>query len=136
MAETTLASEGQLFGARPKRRYKELTLPISGHRVRIQSLTERELAAYQIETMKRRGEGANLARLADSNARLIVLCLVDGAGNRILNQSHIAKLAEWDAADTAFLSDECAKHCGLNREEIETLAKNSEAILGEASPTG
>ena len=136
MAENNLASESQLFaGGRPKRRHKELTLPICGHRVRIQSLTERELSAYQAATMATSGRGANRARLADANARLIVLCLVDGAGNRILNHTHIAKLADWDAADTSYLSGQCSEHCGLDRDEIESLIKNSEGMVVDSSLT-
>ena len=123
-----LASEEELFGKKPARRYCELTMPISGHRVRIQSLTERELSRYQMATLASSGTGLKRSRLEDANRRLIVLCLVDSAGNRLLNDSHLERLAEWDAADTAYLYDQCASHCGINRQDIEDLAKNSAAI--------
>jgi len=140
MSETNgngLASVEALFSRQPKRRHKTLQLPVSGHTVRIQSLTERELSEYQAAVLANRG-GANSfikARLIDANRRLIVLCLVDGAGNRILNQSHIQKLAEWDAADTSYLYNECAAHCGINREDIEETAKNSLEINVDSTPS-
>lgn len=130
-----LASEHDLFGKRLVRRYKVIELPVSGHRVRIQSITERELSSYQTATIASGGTGLRKSRLEDANRRFIVMCLVDDAGNRILNTSHIAKLADWDAADMSFLHNECASHCGINREDIEELVKNSEEITVVSSPT-
>lgn len=131
-------SEAKLFGGEIKRRYKSIVLPISGHRVRIQSLTEREMSRYQAVVLSKRGNlGAyNFERLMDANRRLIVASIVDQAGNRILNESHLTKLAEWDAADTQHLYNECAAHCGISREDIEGLVKKSEAITVDDSPSG
>jgi len=129
-ATQTLASAEQLF-APAKRRYKKLTLPVSGLRVRIQSLSERELSAYQAVTIAKTGS-FKLNKLEDANRRLIVLCMVDDAGNRILNGSHVAKLEDWDSADTNFLSAECSSHVGLRADEIEGLVKNSEQIAVES----
>ena len=124
----------QLFaGKGPQRRYKELNLPVRGCKVRIQSLTEWEVSEYQAVMVSSRG-GATAyirGRLVDASRRLIVLCLVDGAGNRILNKSHVELLADWDAADATFLYTECAAFCGINREDIEDLAKNSSTTTVE-----
>ncbi len=117
-----------------KRRHKRVTLPISKHNVRIQSLTERETAAHQTQTLARSGN-YKLSKLEDAARRLIVMCLVDDAGNRILNYMHMAKIAEWDSADSAFLYKECAAHTGVNTEDIENLVKNSEEITVEGSPS-
>ena len=130
-----LAGERDLFGKRLLRRHKVVELPVSGHRVRIQSITERELSAFQTATIASGGTGLRKSRLEDANRRFIVLCLVDDAGNRILNTSHIGKLADWDAADTSFLYNECASHCGISREDIEDLVKNSEETLVVSSPS-
>jgi len=132
-----LANAGQLLSdaGRAKRRYKTVDLPVSGHKVRIRSLTERELSEYQTVTVTRRGLGLRRARLEDANRRLIVLCLVDGAGNRLLNDSHADKLAEWDSADTSFLYEEAANFVGLNKEDVEGLVKASERTLVDDSPS-
>lgn len=129
--KATLATAEQLF-APYKRRYKELTLPVSGHDVRIQSLTERELSAFQTGAMSKTGN-ANLSRIESANRRLIVLCLVDGAGNRILNaKTALGKLEDWDSMDTNYLSTECSSFVGLKADEIEGLVKNSGKTTDES----
>jgi hypothetical protein len=132
--ETSLAGVEQLFGSASKRRYKYVTLPVAGHELRIQSLTEREVSAYQQAAWKKiNGQlTQNLARVEDSNRRLIVLCVVDAAGNRLLNDSHVPLLLEWDAADTQHLFRECVAHCGINAGDIEGLEKNSETTHADS----
>lgn len=128
MNEPVLAGVDQLF-APTCRRYKTVTLPVSGLTVRIQSLTEREVSDYQAAAVQMRSgqPTAKAERLKDASRRWIVLCLVDSAGNRILNDSHVARLADWDAADTQFLYEECAAHVGLKSADLDSLVKNSEA---------
>lgn len=125
MSETQLSGVDQLFGT-IARRYKIATLPVSQAVIRIQSLTERELSAYHAKAIKPDGRTVNKERIDDSNRRLIVLCLVDSAGNRILNDSHTVKIGDWDSADASFAYDQCASHVGLKSADIEGLAKNCE----------
>lgn len=126
----TLASMAELFPASTKRRYKDVTLPVSGHRVRIQSLTERECSEYEMAVVAQSTTRSKFvrARLLDANRRLIGLCLVDADGNRLLSDKQADQIATWDSADSNFLHDAVAAHCGINREAIEELVKNSEAI--------
>jgi len=135
-----LATVEQLMAAIGKRRFKELTLPTSGLRVRIRSLTERELSQYQSATIASGGTGLKRSRLEDATRRLIVLCSVDRDGNLLLKDVDLPRLADWDAADTSFLYEECAKHCGINRSDIEDLVKNSEempaGLVHSDSPSG
>lgn len=135
-----LATAEQLMAATGKRRFKELSLPTSGLRVRIRSLTERELSRYQSATIASSGTGLKRSKLEDASRRLILLCLVDHDGNQLLGNDDLLKLADWDAADTSFLYDECAKHCGINRSDIEDLVKNSDeipaALVHSDSPSG
>jgi hypothetical protein len=56
------------------------------------------------------------------------MCLVDDAGNRLLNAEDAPKLTTWDAADTSALYEEAAAHCGIGQRDIEELIKNSEEI--------
>ncbi len=132
-ATPQLANAEQLF-APCKRRYKSVTLPVSGLNVRIRSLTERETADYQTQTLAKSGN-YKMSKLEDATRRLIVLCLVDGAGNRILNHTHMEKIAEWDSADAAHLYKECATYTGVNTEDIESLVKNSGKVTVEDSPS-
>jgi len=127
----------QLFPAKVTRRYKIVSLPVSGNRVRIQSLTEREQSEYEMAVIAQ-GSGRSRfirSRLLDANRRLIALCLVDADGNRLLSDNQANQLATWDSADSNFLHDEVAAHCGINREAIEELVKNSEGIVVDLPPT-
>ena len=120
-----LATVDELF-APSKRRYSIVALPVSGHRVRIQSLTEREVSAYQAEALKKNGTGTIPARIKDSGPRLIIRCSVDVEGNRNMNQAHVAMLSEMDSADANYLHRACMDHCGIREDGIEALEKNSE----------
>ncbi len=130
-----LASVADLFpSGGPRRRYRKLTLPITGAKVRIRSLTELESSNYQATILNTRGGSTSYIRqrLIDANRRLITLCLVDSGGNRILGKNDIDRMADWDAADGAYLYDECAAHCGLNRDDLEGLVKNSATTTVDA----
>jgi hypothetical protein len=131
-----LASADELFSGNLKRRHKLVTLPVNGGQVRIQSLSEGEVSRWQTATIAASGKGVKKARLEDATGRLLVLCMVDQAGNRILGESHIARFAEeWDSADTGHLYSECAAHCGIEKDEIEDLVKNSETIHVDGTPS-
>ena len=119
-----LATVDELFHDRSPRRYQELTLPVSGKRIRFQSLYEDELSAYQAVTMSSRG--FRRSRLEDANRRLLTLCLVNAQGRRLLTAKQADKFKLWDAADSQVAYDAVIKHVGINREDIEDLIKNSE----------
>jgi len=127
----TLATLEQLF-VPSRRRYKAVTLPVSGLKMRIQSLTEREVSDYQSEAMKKGGTGLIPARIRDSGPRLITRCAVDADGNRIMGPQHVHQLSEWDSADANHLHRECMDHCGIREDGIEALEKNSEATPVDA----
>jgi len=129
MSKATLASADQLF-APAKRRHKAITLPVSGHAVRIQSLTACESARYSAQTLAKNGS-FKMSKLEDAERRLIVLCFVDDDGNRILNDRDMIRLGDWDSADATHAYKECAAHTGINTDDIEGLAKNSEKTTVE-----
>jgi hypothetical protein len=115
-----------------KRRYKTVTLPVSGMVVRIQSLTEREVSAFHASALASNGTSVRKSRLEEAARRFIMLCVVDSDGNRMLNESHLPRLADWDSADAGFLYNECAAHAGTKTSDIEDLIKNSETTnVGE-----
>lgn len=132
---TPIATEAELFSTPSKRRFKTIgPLPVRGVHVRIRSLMESEVSAYQNGILNRKGEYRE-TRLREATRRLIALCLVDAQGNPICTDAHMAKMASWDSADTQFLYNECAAHCGINTRDIEDLAKNSEPTPAESSPS-
>lgn len=138
MTDNGYASEAELFTGKPlKRRYDSFTMPVCGKKVRVQSLSEAELAHYQAESFAGDGRTIKRSMMHSANGRLIILCVVDAAGNRILNKSHLQRIAhDWDGADTAALYDFCADHCGITRQGVDALAKNSDETPVASQPTG
>ena len=123
-----LATADQLFGTPCPRRFRVIDpLPVKGLRCRIRSLTEREVSEYQSQTVAAKGNGLRKDKLRDASRRLIALCLVDAEGNTFTTPSHVEAIADWDAADAAYLYEECAIHVGIKTADIEDLVKNSEA---------
>jgi len=121
-----IASADDLFVTyQPKRRYRDVPLPMMGLTVRIQSLTEKELSEYQAATLDRRRGGFREQRLLDANRRLIAACLVDGDGEKLCTcPEHIQRIASWDGMDTQVLYDACAEHSGITKQDIEDLVGN------------
>lgn len=122
---TKLASVEELLGAGSKRRYKTVTLPVSGFTVRLRSLSEKDFSEYQASFLDSRGNRIP-TRLRLANCAFIGMCVVDEDGNRMLTGDSVQKIAEWDAADALFLYNQCAEHCGIGRTDISELVKNSE----------
>lgn len=121
------------FLAPQQRRYATVTMPGFGM-VRIQSLTEREKSDFETAAMTVKG-GLSRRKLEEARRRLIVLCIVDANGNRLLTEQDMPTLENLDGAVSTRIYDECRRHCGFDEEDIETLVKNSEAIAGSVSPT-
>ncbi len=134
MSETNgkLTQPDVLFGAPIKRRYRTVELPVSGHHLRIQSITEQEFSNYQDASMSKKGDRLIASKLRDANRRFMALCMVDTDGNRILSTKDSGKLADWDAGDSQYLYNECATHCKINSDDIEDAVKNSEGDLAES----
>jgi hypothetical protein len=131
-----LTSIADLFGSPLKRRYAELTLPVSGYRVRIRSWSEHEMSRYLATLSPTAGAGGQRQRKTEAATRLMIAeCLVDADGNLLLQAKDIERLKEWDAADTAFLMEKCAEHVGLNTQDVEGLAKNCETTRAANSPS-
>ena len=128
------ASVEQMFNdGGTKRRYKTVALPISGHRLRIQSLSEKDFSDYQGFFLGKDGLPV-AARLKQANRIFISMCVVDDDGNRIITGEYVAKLEEWDAADTQHLYTECSRHAGISTDDIEELVKNLEGIPESVMP--
>ena len=122
----TLTPVTDLFAKPYQRRFKTLTLPVSGFVVRIRSVTEKELSAHQRSAYAFK-DGTPVAQRANyesATRRLIALCLCDENGNRILSNEDAAELSEWDSADTSFLYNECSNWTRTKPEDIEATVKN------------
>lgn len=111
-----------VFLAAPKRRYTEVSLPVAGIKVKIQSLTESEKSEFEASLFDANGKKIR-GRSIDSRARLIALCLVDDAGERLLYPGDEQAVMQMDSADTGALWSAIWDHLEPAA-KIEELAKN------------
>lgn len=126
------ADDLRAVGGKVVRRFKDLEpLPITKVLVRIQSMTEGEMSKWQMAVHGTRGQTVR-ARMEDAERRLFVHCMVDADGNQLLAKGETDIFVDWDAVDTATLYNECAGWCGINRDDIEALIKNSSATTAES----
>ena len=107
------------------RRYKEVELP-DGSTARIRNLTEDEKSTFEASVLSAKGE-FSIDRVKQQRRRLICLCLVNAAGDRILSDEDATALKQVDGALTSALYDECRVWCGFDEGDIEELVKNSTA---------
>lgn len=106
-----------------QRRYGTVKLPVSGMEVRVQSLTELERTKYERAIWDSNGKRIS-ARVNDSKARLICLCLVDDDGRKLLDETDVDQVMALDAADTGFLFDFLFRFLGFDQSDLEAIAKN------------
>ena len=132
------ATRADLLRASP-RRYDSLLLPVSGLTVRFRSLTEAEYAAWQLEALDTDESEVkdNKERVRTTRPRLIVKCLCDDEGRRILTDDDAKDLPElMDAADSSLLFDRLQEFCGIDRRpsvRIQEAKKNSSVAGGSDS---
>lgn len=130
MSTPQLAGLSQILGAK-SRRYAVVNVPNIGA-VRISSLSEQERSAYESEFLAEDAR-PDVMQLLYAKRRLIVLCVVDAEGNRIMNEGHVEALGEVDSAATGLLFDKCREHCGFESGDVERLVKKSRQTTGSDS---
>lgn len=129
-----LTGVAELFGAPAKRRFKTVTLALSGYKMRLRSLTEKDFAEYQAFFLGKDGKPIP-ARLKQATRVFISMCVVDGDGNRVITGEYVERLSDWDAADSQQLYNECSQHAGISTDDIEGLVKNLEETSADSTPT-
>jgi hypothetical protein len=135
----TIATRKTFLGG-VQRRYGTLDLPVLGQTVRYQSLTERETAAFELASEWKRDELGNLYRdeaaVEQTRGRLIVACLVDAEGNRLLSEADLDQVLDLDGKDIRLLFGTLQVHCNLvgKPEEKKSDSGNSVTTNGSCSP--
>lgn len=104
-----------------QRRYVEVPIAEVQTTFRLQSLTEGERSRFEASLVGKNGKATSIEAI---RRKLLVLCLVDGDGNRFLGDGDADKLLEIDGAVTGKLFDEASKLVGLGASDVEGLAGN------------
>lgn len=111
------------FFAKPSlRRYRNVELG-EGQEARIQSLTERERAEFELCLEKAKSDREIRRRL---KVLLVSACLVDQDGAVMFGPADRDALLEADSRVTALLFDACLDHCGFSQTDKKTVEKNSD----------
>lgn len=120
--------------ATKKVRYSEpFTLPVSGLRVCVRSLTEKERAAYDSAEITG-SESEREERVKDRMRRFITLVTCNPENKEVLfTPTSVSFLEDVDSADTTEIWSQGWRHVGA-RKPLEEVRKNSEATDGGGSP--
>lgn len=132
-----LLTREQIFGA-PKRSYKDVSCPEVGGKIRVQSLTGQEFEDWQEsnrDPKKKDKDGNPVVNTKGSIVRLLVRCLVDKEGNRIMSDDDYLEFTKINAAVLNRLGTVALKLNGVGEKEIDELVKNSEAVQTEEGPS-
>jgi hypothetical protein len=134
MSSEQLVGREDFLGAKAKaRRYDTVECPWNpDKKIRLRSLTAKEHGQYETTTLSKKG-GLVTDRLIDAKRRLVIMTVVDGAGNPFLQMSDLAEMEDTDGLIINQAYKACAKHVGIGEDEVEDLVKNSVAIGGSDS---
>lgn len=122
--------------AKGKRRFRiveltEFDLPP----VRLRNLDEHEKSTYETETLLPDRKGQLRAKAIErARRKLIALTVVDVKGNLEFVNADLAEMEKMDGAVTTKIYSAAQEHCGFSENDIEDLAKNSEATPADSSP--
>jgi len=100
--------------------------------VRLRSVTERERAKFEADTLDKSGKVTKRG-LVSMKPRLIILCAVDDQGDPILNQGDIDSLLDMDSQTINQLADVCQQLVGITESDVEDMEKNYETSPGDDS---
>jgi hypothetical protein len=115
--------------------YEDLEVPEWGGTVRVRALTGAERDAYEASMRQQRGKEF-IANLANVRAKLVVRSVVDDDGERIFSDQDANALGKKSAAALDRIFECSARLSRLSDEDVEELAKNSEAGQSEGSISG
>jgi hypothetical protein len=115
-------------------RFEDVEVPEWDGEVRVRALTGRERDAYEASGVVSGPNGSLQRRMpADIRSRLLVMCLVDEAGERLFSDTEIKDLAAKDGAVIDRLFDVATRISGLGKKGVEAKKGNSESGQSDSS---
>lgn len=131
-----LLTRSQMIGM-TRRRFKEIPIPdgielpdgsvTSDCKVRIQSLTEAELATYEmcVFTFGKSGVAANEKGMAEQRRRLLRMVCVDEQNAQLYGPEDDEYLQRLDGMLATLLHREACQHCGIREVDAPADAKKN-----------
>jgi uncharacterized protein YnzC (UPF0291/DUF896 family) len=111
---------------------EDVFVPEWGGAVKVKGLTARERDEYETSIVQSRGKNVEINR-RNIRAKLVVMTVVDDAGNRLFGDTDLKALGEKSAAAIDRLFGVAQRLSGLTAEDEEDLAKNSESDRSDDS---
>lgn len=119
------------------RAYETVEVPEWGGTVRLRGLTAVERDQYDREMVKFDNNGkAQLGRLDNVRALLVVRCLVDEGGDRMFRDSDARWLGDKSSLVIGKLFEVCSRLSGMRPEETEAAAEDFDGAQPDASSSG
>jgi len=111
------------------------TIPdLAGKKLLLQAPTSTERAAWEASLVNPQTGQNDPKRMKQMRERLICLCVIDEAGNRIFGKADIDALKQLDATIIVAVFNALASMLAADDEDLEDLAGNLPATASE-SPT-
>lgn len=109
------------------RKYTEATY-VDGTVFRFQSWRESDATEYELGLQDPKLGGINLKSIACSRRLMIAITLVDGDGNRLVDNEKQLETLDKHLAD--WLHEKCQSVNDYKKSDVEDLIKNSEPVEG------
>jgi len=120
-----MLTRDQILGADDLRR-ETVAVPEWGGEVLVRTLNGAERDAYEATIIQQRGTNATM-NLVNARAKLVQRTVIDESGQLLFDEGDVRSLAKKSSAALQRVYDAAARLCGLTKQDIEELTKNSES---------
>jgi hypothetical protein len=110
-------------------------VPEWGGSVMVRGLTGSERDKFEASVLVKKGKDYDV-KLTDLRARLVVLSVIDEAGNRLFDDNDVAELGKKSASALNRVFEAAQRLSGLTDQDIEELEKNLLPALNGDLPSG
>lgn len=113
---------------------EDVEVPEWGGTVRVKALTAAQRDEFEASTVETRGNKMK-QNLANIRARLVSLCIVDEAGDRLFSPQDVKRLGGKSAGAMQRVFNKCSEMNGLSDSDIEELAEGFDETPNGSSPS-
>jgi len=113
---------------------RTVNVPEWGGDVLVRGMTGIERDAFEAKILDQSGKKTKV-NLQNARARLVSITVVDEEGNRLFTENEIVLLGTKSATALSRVYDVAASLSGISDDDIEELLGNSEATIGDDSPS-
>jgi hypothetical protein len=112
---------------------EDVPVPEWGGEVRIRMLTGEERDAYEASMVELKKDGSAKANRENVRARLLILCIVNEAGEQMFNRAEIKLLGRKSAKALERVINKLNEMNGISEKDIEELAEGFDNAPSEDS---